>query len=104
MKSMESGQRPESFENSSNEVTLSCNVCKSLTPKQEKILLHIKSKLVEKDSSFYTRSKEIGQALGLTSHEVGSNLKKICNKVEPESFSIERWAKSNSTTWRITNK
>lgn len=47
----------------------------------------------------YFRSKNIADALGLSSKEVGVRLAKLAETVD--ELDIEKWGRSRSTTWRV---
>lgn len=47
----------------------------------------------------YFRSKNIADALGLSSKEVGVRLAKLAESVD--ELNIEKWSRSRSTTWRV---
>ena len=48
----------------------------------------------------YFRSKNIAEALGLSSKQVGSRLPRLAEK--SEDVDIEKWGRSRSTTWKVT--
>jgi len=47
----------------------------------------------------YFRSKNIADALGLSSKQVGVRLPHLAEK--SEDVDIEKWSRSKSTTWRV---
>jgi hypothetical protein len=48
----------------------------------------------------YFRAKNIADAIGLTSKQVGSRLPKLAEK--SDDVEIEKWGRARSTTWRVT--
>ncbi|WP_435332507.1 DUF7123 family protein [Haloarchaeobius sp. TZWWS8] len=48
----------------------------------------------------YFRAKNIADALGLSSKQVGSRLPRLAEK--SEDVEIEKWGRSRSTTWKVT--
>jgi hypothetical protein len=68
-----------------------------LTDKQQRILGYLREKGVTKT---YFKSRLIGEALGLSAKEVGSNMTAIC---EGEfDIDVEKWGYSSGTTWKVT--
>jgi Mn-dependent DtxR family transcriptional regulator len=48
----------------------------------------------------YFRSKNIAEALGLSSKQVGARLPQLAEK--SDEVDIEKWGRARSTTWRVT--
>jgi DNA-binding Lrp family transcriptional regulator len=48
----------------------------------------------------YFRAKNIADAIGLSSKQVGSRLPKLAEK--SDDVDIEKWGRARSTTWRVT--
>lgn len=48
----------------------------------------------------YFRAKNIAEAIGLTTKQVGSRLPTLAEK--SDDVDIEKWGRSKSTTWRVT--
>jgi len=48
----------------------------------------------------YFRSRNIADALGLSSKEVGVRLPELDEKTE--DLDIEKWGRARSTTWKVT--
>lgn len=70
------------------------------TNKEEKIISYIYDK-IETKNKVYFKSKEIARDIQLTSHEVGSTLRKIKNKKQ-YALNISKFSKNTPTTWKIT--
>ncbi|UWG47269.1 Uncharacterized protein HSRCO_0981 [Halanaeroarchaeum sp. HSR-CO] len=68
----------------------------TLSPKQQRILEYLRGKAQTKT---YFKSRVIGDALGLSAKEVGTNMPAISNA---EGLEIEKWGYSSSTTWKVT--
>jgi hypothetical protein len=68
-----------------------------LSEKQRRILNYLRD---HADTKTYFKSRLIGQELGMTAKEVGTNMTAIADG----DFAIEvgRWGYSSSTTWRVT--
>jgi hypothetical protein len=68
-----------------------------LSEKQRHILNYLRD---HADTKTYFKSRLIGQELGMTAKEVGTNMTAIADgdfQVE-----VERWGYSSSTTWQVT--
>ncbi|APX95948.1 MULTISPECIES: DUF7123 family protein [Natronorubrum] len=48
----------------------------------------------------YFRAKNIAEAIGLSSKQVGSRLPHLAEKAD--EVDIEKWGRARSTTWRVT--
>lgn len=48
----------------------------------------------------YFRAKNIAESLGLSAKQVGVRLPRLAEKTE--DVDIEKWGRSRSTTWRVT--
>jgi hypothetical protein len=48
----------------------------------------------------YFRAKNIADAIGLSSKQVGTRLPKLAEK--SDEVEIEKWGRARSTTWRVT--
>lgn len=48
----------------------------------------------------YFRAKNIADAIGLSSKQVGSRLPHLAEKTD--EIAIEKWGRARSTTWRVT--
>ena len=48
----------------------------------------------------YFRAKNIAEAIGLSSKQVGSRLPRLAE--ETDHVDIEKWGRARSTTWRVT--
>ena len=48
----------------------------------------------------YFRAKNIAEAIGLSSKQVGSRLPDLAEKTD--DVEIEKWSRARSTTWRVT--
>jgi len=69
----------------------------NLTSKQRKILHYLKKKGRTKT---YFKSRLIGQELGMTAKEVGSNITAL--QEGEYDVKIEKWGYSSSTTWKVS--
>jgi len=68
-----------------------------LTDKQRRILRYLRE---EGDTQTYFKSRLIGDDLGMTAKEVGTNMTAIA---EGEfDVDVEKWGYSSSTTWQVT--
>jgi hypothetical protein len=48
----------------------------------------------------YFRAKNIADAIGLSSKQVGTRLPHLAEKTD--EMEIEKWGRARSTTWRVT--
>ncbi|THE66284.1 hypothetical protein D8Y22_03145 [Salinadaptatus halalkaliphilus] len=67
-----------------------------LTSKQQQILQYLRSNAATKT---YFKSRLIGQELGMTAKEVGSNITAL--QEGDYDIEIEKWGYSSSTTWKV---
>lgn len=67
---------------------------------QEVMIEYLKNN-IKKGKCFF-KSRHIARDLGMTSNEVGTNLKILSE--ECEDFTIERWSYSKSTTWHVQHR
>ncbi|AGB36480.1 DUF7123 family protein [Natronococcus occultus] len=68
-----------------------------LTSKQRRILRYLREHAATKT---YFKSRVIGQELGMTAKEVGSNITAL--QGADSGIEIEKWGYSSSTTWKVT--
>lgn len=68
-----------------------------LSPKQRRILAYLRSNA---GARTYFKSRLIGQDLGLTASEVGTNMTAIADG--DFDVEVERWGYSSSTTWKVS--
>lgn len=57
--------------------------------------------LSEHDEQTYFKSRLIGDAIGCSAKEVGTNMAAVDRAAE---FEVEQWGYSAATTWRVTNR
>jgi DNA-binding Lrp family transcriptional regulator len=67
------------------------------TEEERAILAYLREKASAGER--YFRSKNIADALGLSSKQVGVRLPRLDEK--SEEVDIEKWGRSKSTTWRV---
>ena len=68
-----------------------------LTEKQRRILAYLRE---EGRMRTYFKSRLIGEDLGLSAKEVGTNMTAIC---EGEfDVDVKKWGYSSGTTWKVT--
>ena len=72
-------------------------VAEGLTPKQRRIFGYLRDRVPEET---YFKSRLIGEELGLSAKEVGSNMRAIAGA--DHGLEIEPWGYSSSTTWKVT--
>ncbi|ELY89321.1 DUF7123 family protein [Natrialba taiwanensis] len=68
-----------------------------LTSKQRQILQYFREHAATKT---YFKSRLIGQELGMTAKEVGSNISAL--QEDNCDVEIEKWGYSSSTTWKVS--
>jgi len=68
----------------------------TLSEKQRSILEYLSD---HAETKTYFKSRLIGEALGLSAKEVGTNMPAV---VESADLTIEKWGYSSSTTWKVT--
>ena len=68
-----------------------------LSEKQRRILEYLQANA---DEQTYFKSRLIGEELGLSAKEVGTNM----TAIEDGEFdiSVEKWGYSSATTWKVT--
>ncbi|MFT4889492.1 MAG: DNA-binding MarR family transcriptional regulator [Halobacteriales archaeon] len=68
-----------------------------LTDKQQRILAYLRRK---GETKTYFKSRLIGEDLGMTAKEVGTNMTAIANG--DFDVDVEKWGYSSSTTWQVS--
>ena len=68
-----------------------------LSDKQQRILSYLRENGRTKT---YFKSRLIGEDLGLSAKEVGTNMTAICEG--DFALDVERWGYSSGTTWKVT--
>ncbi len=71
-----------------------------LSEEDHRILSHLRKQV--KRGEAYVRSRQIADAVGLTTKQVGARLARLSDKIDEDEIEIEQWSRSRSTTWRIT--
>jgi DNA-binding MarR family transcriptional regulator len=69
----------------------------NLTEKQREILSYLRE---HSDTQTYFKSRLIGEELGLSAKEVGTNMTAL--EEADLGLEIEKWGYSSSTTWMVT--
>ncbi|AGB33100.1 hypothetical protein Natpe_3313 [Natrinema pellirubrum DSM 15624] len=75
---------------------MSTAMAPDLTSKQRRILEYLRNNAATKT---YFKSRLIGQELGMTAKEVGSNITAL--QEGDYDVEIEKWGYSSSTTWKV---
>ena len=75
---------------------MSTALAPDLTTKQREILQYLRENA---DTKTYFKSRLIGQELGMTAKEVGSNITAL--QEGEYDVDIEKWGYSSSTTWKV---
>ncbi|WP_267643747.1 DUF7123 family protein [Haloarchaeobius amylolyticus] len=70
-----------------------------LNEKQQRILQYLSAQV---GYQTYFKSRLIGEAVGLSAKEVGSNLAQILQSNRDVGLDIEKWGYSSGTTWKVT--
>lgn len=78
-------------------MSVSTATSSALSEKQRQILNYLRE---HADTKTYFKSRLIGEALGLSAKEVGTNMTAIQNG--ECALSVEKWGYSSSTTWKVT--
>jgi hypothetical protein len=76
--------------------TTSAAAAPRLTDKQQRILQYLRE---NGDTQTYFKSRLIGEDLGLTAKEVGTNMTAIADG--DFDVGVEKWGYSSSTTWKV---
>ncbi|MCH7662168.1 MAG: hypothetical protein IH933_16880 [Euryarchaeota archaeon] len=69
-----------------------------ITDEDQRILAYLRDSVSTGEG--YFRSKNIANALGLSSKQVGARLPYLAEKTD--EVEIEKWGRSRSTTWKVT--
>lgn len=77
--------------------TTTAGTATDLTDKQRRILQFLRENGTTKT---YFKSRLIGEELGLTAKEVGTNMTAIQNG--EFDVAVEKWGYSSSTTWKVS--
>lgn len=67
------------------------------TDKQQRIIDYLRQNAQTKT---YFKSWRIGEALGLSAKEVGTNMARIAN--QDNALQIQQWGYSSGTTWKVS--
>ena len=70
---------------------------RGLSEKQQQILRYLRDNA---DQQTYFKSRLIGDELGLSAKEVGTNMTTIAEG--NHDLDVEKWGYSSSTTWMVT--
>ncbi|MFW5905765.1 MAG: DUF7123 family protein [archaeon] len=68
-----------------------------LTSKQRRILEYLRQHATERT---YFKSRLIGEELGLSAKEVGTNMPAVADATT--DLEVQKWGYSSATTWRVT--
>ncbi|RNJ26701.1 DUF7123 family protein [Halosegnis longus] len=68
-----------------------------LSEKQQRILAYLREAAA---TETYFKSRAIGEELGLSAKEVGTNMGAICEG--DFDIDVEKWGYSSGTTWMVT--
>ena len=68
------------------------------TEEDERIVSYLRESVSAGDR--YFRAKNIADAIGLSSKQVGVRLPQLAEK--SDDVDIEKWSRAKSTTWRVT--
>ena len=69
----------------------------TLSDKQQRILQYLRN---NGDTKTYFKSRLIGDDLGMTAKEVGTNMTAIADG--EFDIDVEKWGYSSSTTWKVS--
>jgi DNA-binding Lrp family transcriptional regulator len=70
---------------------------RGLSEKQRRILSFLRDNA---ETQTYFKSRLIGDALGLSAKEVGTNMTAIA--ASDVALTVEKWGYSSATTWKVT--
>ncbi|WP_439026166.1 DUF7123 family protein [Haloarchaeobius sp. DT45] len=65
---------------------------------EQRILAYLRDSVSRGEQ--YFRAKNIADAIGLSSKQVGTRLPRLAEKTD--DVEIEKWGRSRSTTWKVT--
>lgn len=69
-----------------------------LTEEERRIIAYLKDSAARGER--YFRSRNIAEAIELSSKQVGARLPQLAEKVD--DLAIEKWGRARSTTWKVT--
>jgi len=78
-------------------MSTSASAATDLTDKQQRILAYLRR---NGETKTYFKSRLIGEDLGMTAKEVGTNMTAIANG--DFDVDVEKWGYSSSTTWQVS--
>ena len=67
------------------------------TDEEKRIVAYLRDSVARGEE--YFRAKNIADAIGLSSKQVGSRLPQLAEKAD--EVDIEKWGRARSTTWRV---
>ena len=78
-------------------MSVSTQATDTLSTKQRRILAYLRDAV---PTQTYFKSRVIGEELGLSAKEVGTNMGAVAEAAR--DLDIEKWGYSSSTTWKVT--
>lgn len=67
--------------------------------KYERVQSYLKQYVEDRNGEAYLKSKTIANGIELSAKEIGAQMKKL--QASAEGLSVEKWAYSSATTWRV---
>jgi len=68
--------------------------------KARQVAAHLRARVRERGSDCYVKSKDIAEDVDLSPQEIGACMRELRECGDPD-LSVEKWAYSNATTWRV---
>ncbi len=72
-----------------------------LPPRAGTLAAHLREKLRETDGDLYVKSRFLANDLDYSAQEIGAAMRTLCD--EDAGPTVEKWAYSSATTWRVTD-
>lgn len=69
-----------------------------LSEDERRIVAHLRDRVA--NGEIYVRSRQIAEAVDLTAKQVGARLARLAESTD--DIEIEKWGRSRSTTWRVS--
>lgn len=70
-----------------------------LPPKARPLVAHLRER-VREEGTVYVKSRFVAEEIDLSAKEIGSYMRKL--RDEPTGPTVESWAYTNGTTWRVS--
>ncbi|MFT4921882.1 MAG: hypothetical protein ACI8XM_001089 [Haloarculaceae archaeon] len=68
--------------------------------KRQRLVAYLRERAANTDGDLYVKSRHIAEDIDLSAREIGARMAQL--QTDPIDLTIERWAYTGGTTWRVT--